>query len=157
MPTYHQPLVSPGHWNLVTLPPTRKATGIDPVFVEGGGGRDGRKNEKGTGYRMLHEKGIIQMERKWPNGSERPGKEERKGKKQKKRGVRVCMCRLPSLSQELIPPPTPPSTLDLSTHKIAYGNDIHDLIQNLAHTSFVHQKARQSKAAAQHQLNRKIK
>lgn len=80
------------------------------------GGRDGRKNEKGTGYRMLHEKGIIQMERKWPNGSERPGKEERKGKKKKKEEfVFACAAFHPSL-KSLSPPPTPPSTLDLSTH-----------------------------------------
>jgi len=35
-PTCHQPLVSPGHWNLVAFPPTRKATGIDPALERGG-------------------------------------------------------------------------------------------------------------------------
>jgi len=157
-PTCHQPLVSPGHWNLVAFPPTRKATGIDPA-LERGGGRDGRTRRELDTVRCMR-KGLSKWKKKWPNGSERPGKEERKGKKKKKEEfVLACAAFHPSHTRAYPPPPTPPSTLDLSprTKKIACGNDIHDLIQNLAHTSFVHQKARQSKAGAQHQSSRKNK
>ena len=73
----------------------------------GGGKR--WENEKGTGYRTLHEKGIIQMEKKVAKWIRKTRERREKREEKEKRGVRVSMCRLPSLTHKSLSPPSNPS------------------------------------------------